>query len=197
MADLSQISIGNISAESLFRTVVSRLAQTVPADCVSIMMIENGRQLVLSAGVGWDQLQLGSVLAHWDTDSDAEYPETLRGPVVDTTSGVSPFIHGLVPAGVGGINGAQSVPIGSPGRPLGVLGIYVKDAHVFSIHDLTFMKSVASILAAKIEQQNASIQVEKVTRDRGYISEITRIVGASLDMQEIYPLIAHQAKKNA
>ena len=195
LADLSQISAGNISVESLFSIVVSRLAQMVPADCVSIMMVENGRQLVLSAGVGWDQLQLGSVLAHWDTESDAEYPETLRGPVVDTSSSASPFIHGLVPAGVTGITGAQSVPIGSPSRPIGVLGIYVKDVRLFSTHDLTFMKSVASILTAKIEQKNASMQIEKVTRDRGYISEITRIVGASLDMQEVYPLIAHQAKK--
>ena len=194
LADLSQISIGDISVESLFNVVGSRLGQIMPVKCVSIMMVENGRQLVLSAGVGWDESQLGSVLAQWATKSDAEYPATLRGPVVDLSSGVLPFIHGLVPVGASGINGAQSVPIGPSEHPLGVLGIYVKDAHSFSTHDLTFMKSVASILAAKIEQQNAYLQAEKVTRDRGYISEIGRIVGASLDMHEVYPLLANQAK---
>ena len=194
LADLSQISIGDISVESLFNVVGSRLGQIMPVKCVSIMMVENGRQLVLSAGVGWDESQLGSVIAQWGTKSDAEYPVTLRGPVVDVSSGVVPFIHGLVPVGASGINGAQSVPIGPSDHPLGVLGIYVKDAHSFSSHDLTFMKSVASILAAKIEQQNAYLQAEKVTRDRGYISEIGRIVGASLDMHEVYPLLANQAK---
>jgi GAF domain-containing protein/DNA-binding NarL/FixJ family response regulator len=195
LADLSQLSVGNISVESLFSIVVSRLGQLVPDQCVSIMMVENDQRLVLSAGVGWDQSQLGSVLAYWNTESDAEYPETLRRPMVDISSSVSPLIHGLAPAEVSGITGAESVPIGSPSRPIGVLGIYVKDVRLFSSHDLTFMKSVASILAAKIEQKNTSMQVEKVTEDRGYISEITRIVGASLDMQEIYPLIANQAKK--
>jgi GAF domain-containing protein/DNA-binding NarL/FixJ family response regulator len=195
LADLSQISIGDISVESLFKVVGSRLAQIVPAESVSIMMVENGQRLVLAAGVGWDQSQLGAVLAEWGKESDAEYPATLQGPVVDANSGVAPFIHGLVPLGVTGINGAQSVPIGRPDNPLGVLGIYVKDADTFSTHDLTFMKSVASILAAKIEQQNASLHFEKVTRDRGYITEIGRIVGASLDMHEVYSLLANQAKK--
>ena len=63
LADLSQISIGDISVESLFNVVGSRLGQIMPVKCVSIMMVENGRQLVLSAGVGWDESQLGSVLA--------------------------------------------------------------------------------------------------------------------------------------
>jgi GAF domain-containing protein/DNA-binding NarL/FixJ family response regulator len=195
LADLSQISVSDISVDVLFRIVVSRLAQIMPADCVSITMVENGQQLMLSAGVGWDDSQLGLVLAQWDTESDPEYPDTLRGPIVDVSSGVSPLIHGLVPARVGGISGAQTVPIGSAGFPIGVLGMYVKDVRSFSNHDLTFMKSVASILANKIRQQNALMQVEKVTHDRSGISEITRIVSSSLDMDEIYPLIAHQAKQ--
>ena len=73
--------------------------------------------------------------------------------------------------------------------------MYVKDVHSISTHDLTFMKSVTSILANKIGQQNALMQVDKVTQDRVGISEITRIVSSSLDMDEIYPLIAHQAKQ--
>ena len=110
LADLSQISVGDISVDVLFKIVVSRLAQIMPADCVSIMMVENGQQLMLSAGVGWDDSQLGSVLAQWGTESDPEYPDTLRGPIVDVSSGVSPSIHGLFPARVGGISGAQTVP---------------------------------------------------------------------------------------
>ena len=115
LADLSQISVSDISVDVLFKIVVSRLAQIMPADCVSIMMVENGQQLMLSTGVGWDDSQLGLVLAQWDTESDPEYPDTLRGPIVDVSSGVSPSIHGLVPARVGGISGAQTVPIGSAG----------------------------------------------------------------------------------
>ena len=48
LADLSQISVSDISVDVLFRIVVSRLAQIMPADCVSIMMVENGQQLMLS-----------------------------------------------------------------------------------------------------------------------------------------------------
>lgn len=195
LADLSQIAIGDITVETLFKVVGSRLAQIVPADYVSIMMVEADQRLVLSAGVGWDKSQIGTVLAKWDADSDPEYPPVLRGPVVDANPNVPPLIDGLVPAGGHLINCAQSVPIGRLDRPLGALGIYVKEHHSFSPYDLTFMKSVASVLAAKIEQANTAHQIDKATKDEGYLTEIGRIVGASLDMQEVYSLFAHQARK--
>ena len=165
LADLTQIAVGNISLEQFLNVLVSRLAQELHAKSVAIMLIEDNRRLVLASGVGWDQKVIGSTIADWDAITDENYPVTLMGPIVINDSSISPIIYGLVPDGVRGIKGAQSVPIARDNRQIGVLAVYSEEVNFFSSDDMTFMKSIASIIAGKLEHENIVEQLATQASD--------------------------------
>ncbi|MDA1297365.1 MAG: GAF domain-containing protein [Chloroflexi bacterium] len=195
VADLGQIALEDSSLDSLFRVVLSTVAQLMSMDLVAVMEVEDDRLLRLTSGVGWPADCLGTVIAEWETGNSSAYPSILRGPVADGFRGISPQASGMLPGGASGISTTQTVPVGKSDSPLGALGVFTYSPREFNSREVTFLRSVAQILAGAIERSRIEEKLRGEAEERTILSEIARIIGSSLEIEEVYSLFAQQVRR--
>jgi len=132
------------------------VAETLGTEfCKVLEMLPDRRSLLLRTGVGWKAEMFDRATVPTGTDSQAGYALLSEEPVVvadfrtESRFNVLPLLHEL------GIVSGVTVIIRGREQSFGVLAVHTIRQRSFSLDDVNFLRSVANVLAAAMENQHA------------------------------------------
>lgn len=167
IAELGQQALTGISINTLMQNAVSMIASTLNVEyCKVLELLPSQDALVLRAGVGWQpEYRLGEATVGIDLDSQAGYTLATNGPVIvydlpnENRFSGPPLLrkHGVV-SGI-------SVVIAGREAPYGVLGVHTREKRQFSHDQVSFLQSIANLLAMTVERRQAE-QEQEEARER-------------------------------
>ena len=173
VAELGQLALGNLPLQALMERAVCVVEETLSAElCKILELLPDGGELLLRAGVGWDDGLVGHGIVGADLDSQAGFtllsdePVIVRDLKTETRFDGPPLLHDH------GVRSGISVIIRGSQRPYGVMGAHSRTYREFTKEDGDFLQSVANLLAEAIERHRA----EEALRTReSQLAEAQRI----------------------
>lgn len=147
VANLGVQALSGIGLSRLFDEAVNSIAKYLDTEYVKVLeLLPDGKQLLLRAGVGWQEGLVGQVIVESGSDSQAGFTLLSHEPVVvedmhteKRFSGPSLLVDHDVVSGI-------SVIIGRRNQPYGVLGAHTTRKRIFTEEDINFMQAVANVL---------------------------------------------------
>jgi DNA-binding NarL/FixJ family response regulator/signal transduction histidine kinase len=131
---------------------VVALARTLQVEIAEVAEIVPGRdELVLRAGVGWEEGAVGREIGPTGRASLVGYTAMSGQPVLskdlaaDPRFSISPLLSDR------GAVSAATVVISGRDEPYGVLGAFAKEPRSFSTDDVNFMQAVANVISVAFE----------------------------------------------
>ncbi len=119
-----------------------------------LQLAPDGRSLTYRAAVGWPREWIGHRVVPVDPGSRLERVLTRKEPlIIEDYAAETEFSASPLPAM--GIRSGVQVPIFGPQGVFGVLSVHTLRVRRFTDEDLSFLRSVANILAIAIERKNA------------------------------------------
>ncbi len=195
IADFSQVALRGTPIDLLFSTISTRVAQLLQVDLVSVMEVEDDSRLRLTSGYGWPAGCIGAVVSEWQPDGVSAYPALLNGPIVDGFLGVPPRTAGLVPDGTANIATLHTVPIGGTESPVGAFGVFSYSNRPITPDEVTFLRAVAEVLTSAVDRSHAEEKARGEAEERTILAEIGRIMGSSLEIDEVYSRFVEQVQR--
>jgi PAS domain S-box-containing protein len=131
--------------------VVKKIAETLDNEyCKILKLLPDGKNMLLLAGVGWQEGLVGHATVDTGLDSQAGYTLNSRKPIIvydmkTETRFSSPQLlhdHGVV--------SGMSIVINVNNNIWGVLGTHSTEQKIFSKNDINFLHSVANLLSSTI-----------------------------------------------
>ncbi|MFC4438053.1 MULTISPECIES: ATP-binding protein [Natrialbaceae] len=163
VAELGKQALETDNLDQLLHDASAAVAETVDAEYATVLeLLPDGDEAVLRQGVGWDDELIGSETVVVDQDSQAGTALLTEHPIiVDDLRTEERFSDCELLAEHGVISGI-TVLIGSVEDPWGLLETYTTERCEFTEHDANFVQSVANILAAAIENEQAQRDLEEI-----------------------------------
>jgi PAS domain S-box-containing protein len=156
VADLGLFALRENDLQALFNRAASEISRTLEVEyCKVLELLPEGDAVLLRAGVGWKDGLVGSATVSIGIESQAGYTLLSREPVVvkdlrqETRFNGPPLLHDH-----GVVSGLSCIIFGEDG-PWGVLGAHTKSAREFTVDDVSFLQSVANVLATSIRRRRA------------------------------------------
>lgn len=176
VARLGQRALEGADVGPLLEEAASLAAAALEVEyCEVLELLPDGKTLLLRAGVGWKPGLVGRATEGTERDSQAGYTLLADEPVVvedlrteQRFTGPPLLIDHRVVSGV-------SVIIRSTERPFGVLGAHTSTRRAFSREDVTFLESLAHLLATAIARRRAE---QALATSEQRMSQVLRAAGA-------------------
>lgn len=174
LVELGQSALATTNLDTLMQTVITLVTKSLDVEyCKVLELLNDGKKLLLRAGVGWKPWLVGAATVSTEANSQAGYTLIANCPVVveDLTTekrfSGPPLLHNY------GVISGMSVVINGPKRPFGVLGVHTQKRRQFSQDDLNFIQVVANILATAIERQRTekALQISE-SKNRALLNAI-------------------------
>jgi two-component system cell cycle sensor histidine kinase/response regulator CckA len=155
LADLGLQALRRMELPELMQRTCEAAAQTLDVEYAKVLeLLPGGEKLLLAAGVGWHEGQVGTRLVSAGTGSHGGYTLASTEPVIiqdlrTETRFSEPMLseHGVV--------SGLAVIIYAQGRLFGVLGAHTTRKREFTEYDINFLQVAANVLGAAIERQRA------------------------------------------
>src|SRR5215217_3588524 len=170
VAELGLRALANDDLQALMDDELASVARTLRVEYVKIVeLLPGGEELLMRAGVGWEEGLVGSARESAGLGSQAGYTLLVNEPVIvedlrtETRFNPPPLVQQR-----GGVSGMTVV---IPGReePFGVLGAHSRSRRTFSEDDVNFLQAVANVLATAIERHETEkkfLEVRETERSR-------------------------------
>ncbi|WP_166176147.1 ATP-binding protein [Rubrobacter tropicus] len=170
VAELGLRALASANLQPLMDEAVLAVRRTLGVDfCKIVELLPGGEELLLRAGVGWEEGAVGNATEGSDFDPHAGFTLRSEEPVVvEDLRTETRFESSRFMLEQGAVSG-MTVPI--PGRdgPFGVLGAHTKSPRAFSGNDVNFLQAVANVLATAVERHASEKKLREVReaeRDR-------------------------------
>ena len=162
IASLGQRALEGVDLETLFEEAVEAVHSTLDVDFVKVLELDRAADVFhLRAGVGWEAGLVGEATVGTGGDSQAGFTLTATEPVVvEDLAGESRFdgppllVDHDVRSGV-------SVVIGPRDDPWGVFGVHTTDRRPFTFEEVTFVQSVAHVLAEAVRRREVESRLRE------------------------------------
>jgi two-component system, LuxR family, sensor kinase FixL len=154
VAELGRRALSGIELPRLLQGCVELVVKTLRADVVGVFELTAGPDLVLRAGTGWSDRDIGPV-SIGPTDSAAGHVLHHDEPAIVDDWRTERRFPILAASARAGALSAVWVRIAGRGRPFGVLGVQSRKAHAFGAEDVDFLQALAHVLAEAIERRQA------------------------------------------
>ena len=174
IADLGHFALEDRDLDALMEAAVQQVAETLDIDyCKILELNEEASKLRVCQGVGWDDGVVGTATVSAVEDgSQAAYTLTTEQPVVvedlqtDTRFSVPELLldHD--------VRSGISTIIGSHDDPWGILGAHDTAPRSYSEQDVTFVQSIANILATAIARHH---HVQELIRQREQLAALDNV----------------------
>ena len=157
VAHLGQRALVGEPLDPLFNRAARTVAEALETDLSKVLELQqDGEIVLLRAGHGWHEGQVGRATEDTHTGSQAGYTLQSNMPVIsedlrrETRFTPSPLLreHGAV-------SGISVVISGPRGKPWGVLAAHSTQPRHFTRDDLNFLQAVANVLAEAIQHHQA------------------------------------------
>jgi PAS domain S-box-containing protein len=163
VAELGRQALAETDLLALMDQAVSLVAQTLDVEyCKILELLPEGDELLLRAGVGWEEGLVGRATEGTGLDSQAGFTLLSGEPVIvedlreEERFSASALLHDH-----GAVSG-MSVIILKREQPFGILGVHTKSRRAFTGDDVNFLQAVANVLAAAIERMEVAETLREV-----------------------------------
>lgn len=171
IAAFGQQALASTDLDELWNQVATIASQGLNLDFCKILLISlDGRSFILKAGLGWQEGWIGRQICTIDENTQNRFALLSREPVIvedfrtETRFTPSEILRTHdIRSGVG-------VLISGTLGPSGVLGVYSRDTLRFTPASISFLQSVANVLATAINRKNAE---ERLT----YLAQFDPLTG--------------------
>ncbi|WP_276255476.1 ATP-binding protein [Halomontanus rarus] len=163
VADLGQLALETDDLDELMREATRRVTTALEIEyCKVLELDEQADELLLREGVGWDPSLVGeATVSAVEDDSQAAYTLKSDRPIVVEDLETETRFSGPDLLRTHGVRSGISTIVGPSDDPWGILGAHDTDSQVFSEEDVTFVQSVANILAEAIERHQYQDELER------------------------------------
>ena len=163
VAELGRRALAETELSVLMDEAVALVANTLGVEyCEVLELLPSGDELLLRAGVGWEEGLVGSATVGAGLDSQAGYTLLSSEPVVVKDLHTEERFQGPPLLHQHRVLSGMSVVIYSGDGPFGVLGAHTKEQRAFSEDAMNFLQAVANVLAAAIERVEAEGKLREV-----------------------------------
>jgi PAS domain S-box-containing protein len=159
----------------LIQEAVALTASSLGVEHVKILELQPSGELLLRAGVGWKEGLVGTAMVDVGRESQAGYVLRSNEPVIvddlhtETRFSGSAFLHEH------GVRSGMSVIIHGPRGPYGILSAHATHPGRFRKQDVSFIQTIANVLAEAIERDHAqteSARFQRIARQRERLADI-------------------------
>ena len=162
VAELGLRALASDDPQSLMDEAVALVARTLDVKLVEVAELPAGSEDVIRrAGVGWREGVIGRRMER-GRESQVGYTLLCREPVVSEDQATDPRFTPSAVARDHGAVSALSVMIESPEEPFGVLVALSTRRRTFAEGDVSFVQSVANVLAGAVERSRAQERLGEV-----------------------------------
>jgi PAS domain S-box-containing protein len=161
VAELGLRALATDELQVLMDEAVGLVARTLDVELASVAEMPVGsEEVIFRAGVGWRE-GVGSQI---DSGLASEIGDTLLHgePLITDDQAADPRCRPSALAQAHGVVSALSVMIASPDEPFGVLGALSTRRRTFSESDVSFVQSVANVLAGAVDRSRAQDRLGEV-----------------------------------
>lgn len=155
VAELGRRALGGDDLAAFMNFAVRATAEALGVSHCKVLERVDAQTLVLRAAYGWPPELIGKATVGTDASTQAGYALLSTFPVVvedlphETRFKGTDLLHRY------GILSGISIVIGVDGEPYGVLGAHDTEHRRFLKHDISFLQSVANVLADAISRRRA------------------------------------------
>jgi signal transduction histidine kinase len=166
IAELGLASLSGLNVNGLFEQATGMLCDVLGVDYAKVLHQPSaGGPLVLMAGSGWsDQVRVGETTVPSAGRSQAGYTLLSNEPVIVEDFAREKRFAGPQLLKDHGVVSGMSVVIPGPDRPYGVLGVHSRRRRRLIASDSDFLRSVANILGAAVQNDRSREQIELQSR---------------------------------
>jgi PAS domain S-box-containing protein len=156
IAGLGQEALAGADLAALMSRAAGEIAGVLDVPlCEVLELLPDKSALLLRAGVGWREGQIGCALIDRGPSSQAGYTLQTRDPVIVSDAAAETRFSGPPLLREHAVVSGVSVVIGDPERPYGVLGAHSTVPRAFTVHDVHFLKGVAIVLGSAIQRSES------------------------------------------
>jgi PAS domain S-box-containing protein len=175
VAELGQRALGSTDLQQLMEDAVGLVAEVLDVEYSKVLeLLPDAEELMLRAGVGWDEGLVGRATVGAGRDTQAGYTLLSEEPVICEDLRSEERFRGHRLLHEHGVRSGMTVIIRPEGRSFGILGTHTRERRVFTEDDANFLRAVANVLAAAIERKRAE---EK----QRFLADTGALLSSSLD----------------
>ncbi|TMG76604.1 MAG: EAL domain-containing protein, partial [Betaproteobacteria bacterium] len=164
IAEFGQQAFASTDLEDVLSRAVELVSVTLKADYCNVLELEpDGKQLVIKAACGWPGEFKGRRTVPVRPGSRVELVLSRREPLVIEDLGADPRFSDSPLLNVGVRSGIQVPVLGTAGT-FGILSAHARQTRRFTPEDVSFLQSVANILAVAIERKSAEERLAYLAR---------------------------------
>ncbi|WP_248896737.1 PAS domain-containing protein [Haloplanus halobius] len=165
VAELGKHALGDTDLDAFLDRAASVVAAVLDNDYCKVLDLDaDAGELTLRQGVGWDPGIVGAAtVSATGDDSQAAYTLGQQEPVVVEDLAEDARFSGPDLLTDHDVTSGISVIIGSLEDPWGILGTHDTDRKAFDEHDVDFVRSVATLVAATIDNHDRRRSLEDAT----------------------------------
>ncbi|SFG04723.1 PAS domain S-box-containing protein [Halopelagius inordinatus] len=182
VAELGQEALETDDIDRLMGDAAAAVAETLATEYAAVFeLLSGGEELLLRRGVGWRD-EVGAATVPADRASQTGYALRSERPVVvEDIRTEERFSGPELLTGHDAVSGISAV-VGPVEDPWGVLGTYATDRRSFTEQDADFVRSVANVLTAAIEDAETKRHLRR--RESELEEMFDRITDAFLGLDE-------------
>ncbi|WP_336359189.1 PAS domain S-box protein [Haladaptatus sp. ZSTT2] len=162
IADFGQQALVDRDIDALLQAATDLVADGLDVDLSKVLDLdETTGQFRLRAGVGWDDGCIGNATVAADTSTQAGYTLLSAEPVIVEDFETNTQFSASQLLKEHDVRSGISVIIGEPDDPWGVFGVHTTTTHGFTEQDVSFVQSIANILAAALSRAERERELER------------------------------------
>ncbi len=175
VAELGRVALQGTATADLFELACTLSVDALEAEAAKVLRHRPDEgDLILEAGVGWQDGLVGEATVPDDINSQAGYTLAAEGAVVVPETSAETRFSAPSLLRDHGVESGLSVPIQGPGdQTWGVLGVHSTHTQAFSDADTDFVEAVAAVLSEALRRAEAEQTIS------AQLSEIEAIYGTA------------------
>lgn len=165
-ADLGTRALSGESLDQVITLAIRHLVQTLDADAADVVEpTADGSELQLRGAAGWDGETAGAVVGRADAGMPAALAIRKARDVLVRDLTADDRCADAARLRERGMASVAVVPIPGEQRPLGALGVYARRTDAFTSRDVSFLQSVANVLAHAMYRRLADERQRLLVRE--------------------------------
>ncbi|WP_135365432.1 PAS domain S-box protein [Halosimplex halophilum] len=183
VTELGRRALEERDLDALMAEAAEEVATTLGNDyCKVLELDDDGAELLLRQGVGWDEGLVGeATVSAVEDDSQASYTLQSGDPVVVEDLRSENRFGGPDLLRDHGVRSGISVVIGSPEEPWGILGTHDTEPASVSRQDVNFVQSVATVLATAINRRRYEERLVSQREQLAALNSLNEVVNGITD----------------
>jgi PAS domain S-box-containing protein len=167
IARLGERALTESDLQKFFDEAVAMIADIVDVELVKILEVVPGdAELLLRSGVGWNPGLVGTAYVSTGRETQAGFTLASGGPViVDNLAAETRFVGAPLLHDHQAVSGISTPIAGRDGRAYGVLTVHSRKRRKFSEYEVSFLSSLAAVIAGAIARLHQDRRQELMIRE--------------------------------